>query len=93
MGPTDANIPCHKGCPLHESANRGGARPVGMSAPVTPSASQRERSRQSPGLPFPRGATWDGKGVNFSLFSEGAESVELCLFDPSGGNETRIRIR
>jgi glycogen operon protein len=36
---------------------------------------------------------WDGRGVNFSLFSEGSEFVELCLFDASGQNEQRIRIR
>jgi isoamylase len=34
-----------------------------------------------PGRPFPLGATWDGQGTNFSLFSEHAERVELCLFD------------
>jgi isoamylase len=34
-----------------------------------------------PGRPFPLGATWDGEGTNFSLFSEHAERVELCLFD------------
>jgi isoamylase len=34
-----------------------------------------------PGAPFPLGATWDGRGTNFSLFSESAERVELCLFD------------
>jgi isoamylase len=33
------------------------------------------------------GATWDGEGVNFSLFSEPAEKVELCIFDPSGRRE------
>ena len=33
-----------------------------------------------PGRPFPLGATWDGSGTNFSLFSEHAERVELCLF-------------
>jgi glycogen operon protein len=33
-----------------------------------------------PGSPYPQGATWDGEGVNFSLFSENADSVELCLF-------------
>ena len=38
-----------------------------------------------PGRPFPLGATWDGRGVNFALFSEHAEKVELCLFDDSGG--------
>src|SRR5215210_6984882 len=34
-----------------------------------------------PGLPYPLGATWDGAGVNFALFSENATKVELCLFD------------
>ncbi|WP_455205270.1 glycogen debranching protein GlgX [Kaarinaea lacus] len=37
-----------------------------------------------PGKPYPLGSTWDGEGVNFALFSENAEQVELCLFDPSG---------
>jgi glycogen operon protein len=40
------------------------------------------------GLPHPRGATWDGKGVNFSLFSANATKVEVCLFDASGETET-----
>ena len=35
------------------------------------------------GKPFPPGATWDGKGVNFALFSENAEKVELCLLQIS----------
>ena len=52
-----------------------------------------DRHHQIAGSPFPRGANWDGKGVNFSLFSESSESAELCLFDASGGNERRIRIR
>jgi isoamylase len=34
-----------------------------------------------PGRPYPLGATWDGNGVNFALFSENAHSVELCLFN------------
>jgi len=34
-----------------------------------------------PGKPYPQGATWDGVGVNFSLYSEGATAVELCLFE------------
>lgn len=47
-----------------------------------------------PGSPFPRGATWDGEGVNFSLFSEHAERVELCLFDDTGKRELqRIELR
>src|SRR3954468_21047822 len=41
-----------------------------------------------PGRPFPLGATWDGKGVNFALFSEHAERVELCLFDETGQQGT-----
>ncbi len=40
------------------------------------------------GLPHPIGASWDGKGVNFSLFSANATKVEICLFDPSGQTET-----
>ena len=34
-----------------------------------------------PGRPYPLGATWDGSGVNFAVFSEFANKVELCLFD------------
>jgi isoamylase len=37
-----------------------------------------------PGRPYPLGSTWDGEGVNFALYSEHAEKVELCLFDSSG---------
>ena len=44
------------------------------------------------GLPHPRGATWTGDGVNFSLFSAHATRVELCLFDPSGKTEERIEL-
>jgi glycogen operon protein len=44
-----------------------------------------------PGDPFPLGAAWDGYGTNFSLFSEHAEAVELCLFDDQG-EETRIEM-
>ena len=47
-----------------------------------------------PGHPYPLGATWDGQGVNFALFSENADGVELCLFDPSGKREIeRIELR
>ena len=34
-----------------------------------------------PGRPYPLGATWDGAGVNFTLFAEHATKVELCLFE------------
>jgi isoamylase len=40
-----------------------------------------------PGSSYPLGATWDGRGVNFALFSAFAEKVELCLFDRSGHHE------
>ncbi|TKB25887.1 glycogen debranching protein GlgX [Desulfopila sp. IMCC35006] len=40
-----------------------------------------------PGNPYPLGATWDGEGVNFAIFSECAEKVELCLFDQQGRQE------
>jgi glycogen operon protein len=44
-----------------------------------------------PGEPFPLGPIWDGEGTNFSLFSEHAERVELCLFD-AAGSEERIAV-
>src|SRR3954469_7152749 len=40
--------------------------------------------RLSPGSPYPLGATWDGLGINFAVFSAHAERIDLCLFDPSG---------
>jgi isoamylase len=45
------------------------------------------RTQVWPGSAYPLGATWDGEGVNFALFSENAEKVELCIFDPSGTHE------
>ncbi|MEW6743820.1 MAG: glycogen debranching protein GlgX [Planctomycetota bacterium] len=45
-----------------------------------------------PGAPFPLGATWDGKGVNFALFSEHASGVELCLFDATDLQRESLRI-
>ena len=62
-------------------------------------SSEARRSRKPigavwPGQPYPRGATWDGEGVNFSLFSGNAETVELCVFDPIGRREVqRIELR
>ncbi|KQM78447.1 glycogen debranching protein [Pedobacter sp. Leaf216] len=45
-----------------------------------------------PGKPFPLGATWTGKGTNFSLFAESAEKVELCLYDNDGNETGRIEL-
>ncbi len=44
-----------------------------------------------PGAAYPLGATWDGSGTNFALFSEVADRVELCLFDDAG-TETRLEL-
>jgi isoamylase len=41
-----------------------------------------------PGKPYPLGAVWDGKGVNFAIFSENATRVELCLFNQDDSQET-----
>jgi len=45
-----------------------------------------------PGSPYPLGATWDGVGVNFALFSEHATRVELCLFDSSEADTETVTI-
>ena len=45
-----------------------------------------------PGAPYPLGATWDGEGVNFAIFSENATGVTLCLFDSHADAKERYRI-
>jgi isoamylase len=49
--------------------------------------------RRWPGRSYPLGATWDGEGVNFALFSENATGVELCLFDHTRQDKESHRIR
>src|SRR5271165_3678381 len=44
------------------------------------------------GAAYPLGATWDGSGTNFALFSEVAERVELCLFGPGNRRERRVEL-
>src|SRR5664279_713800 len=56
------------------------------SAPGRGAAPTRRRGpavnmRVWPGMPHPLGATWDGEGVNFALFSEHATAVQLCIFE------------
>ena len=46
-----------------------------------------------PGSPFPLGATWDGRGVNFALYAENATGVELCLFDSKEQQNESERIK
>jgi isoamylase len=48
--------------------------------------------RIKPGRPYPLGATWDGRGVNFALFSDNAARVELCLFDSAKDLKESARI-
>ncbi|HWC02997.1 MAG TPA: glycogen debranching protein GlgX [Methylomirabilota bacterium] len=48
--------------------------------------------RTRPGRPYPLGATWDGAGVNFALFSDHATGVELCLFDPADPSHDTHRV-
>ena len=45
-----------------------------------------------PGRPFPLGATWDGTGTNFALFSETAAGVDLCLYDEVSQRLERARV-
>ncbi|MGH7438882.1 MAG: glycogen debranching protein GlgX, partial [Polyangiaceae bacterium] len=47
--------------------------------------------RTRPGSPSPLGATWDGNGTNFAVYSEGARGVDVCFFD-SDEKETRVRL-
>jgi glycogen operon protein len=42
------------------------------------------------GNPYPLGATWDGMGVNFALFSERATRVELCLFESADATSAAL---
>ncbi|MCW2248032.1 glycogen operon protein [Azospirillum fermentarium] len=58
-----------------------------MTVPSPPKPSVLSRARVREGLPYPLGATWDGLGVNFALFSANATKVELCLFDRDGRRE------
>lgn len=54
---------------------------------------QSSNIRMKEGLPYPRGASWDGKGTNFALFSANATKVEVCIFDEQGQKEVgRIRL-
>ncbi len=56
-------------------------------APTIAAPVLQARTRVREGRPYPLGATWDGLGVNFALFSRHAAKVELCLFDDAGETE------
>jgi isoamylase len=51
-----------------------------------------ESIQSKPGKPYPLGATYDGEGVNFTLFSENATAVYLCLYDPADASHETARI-
>ncbi len=68
------------------------APPGNIAATVAAEKAAGGRASRAPqavwrGMPSPLGATWDGSGVNFALYSEHAERVELCIFEPSGRRE------
>jgi predicted alpha/beta superfamily hydrolase len=66
-----------------------------QSPPLTPLNTVRGYGGRAtwPGTPYPLGATWDGQGVNFALFSEQASAVDLCLFDSPNAPYESERIR
>jgi uncharacterized protein YjbI with pentapeptide repeats len=59
---------------------------------VRGAATELEFTTLRPGRPYPLGATWDGQGVNFALYSRNATRVELCLFDEANGASETVRI-
>jgi len=67
---------------MNDKAEKHDPAPTEIVAPNV-----RRTSRIREGLPYPLGATWDGLGVNFALFSANATKVELCLFDSDGKRE------
>jgi isoamylase len=61
--------------------------------PQEPGSEGADISRRVwPGKPYPLGATWDGRGVNFALYAEHATGVELCLFDSPDAERESERI-
>ncbi|HEV2527567.1 MAG TPA: glycogen debranching protein GlgX [Thermomicrobiales bacterium] len=61
-----------------------------MTTAVSPAS---RRARVWPGRPYPLGATWDGQGTNFALFSENAEAVDLCLYPSLEATEASDTVR
>jgi isoamylase len=81
--------------PVHMRLDVGSPGPETY-LPVTRSIPEAPRAGIWPGTPYPLGATWDGWGTNFALFSEVAERVEWCLFDEADDDgtvtETRVEM-
>ncbi|MCA3558683.1 MAG: glycogen debranching enzyme GlgX, partial [Rhodobacter sp.] len=59
-----------------------------MTPPLADKPARQSGPATAAGLPFPMGASFDGDGVNFAVFSAHAGRMELCLFSPDGRKET-----
>jgi isoamylase len=57
-----------------------------------PEVVKKVKAKVYPGSPYPLGATWDGKGVNFALYAENATGVELCLFNNQKDETEAVKI-
>jgi len=91
--PSEAAAPAPEAAPAAARAPRRAREDVDAPAVITEPREERITAVW-PGQPNPRGAIWDGEGVNFSFFSENATKVELCIFDGSGRRERqRIELR
>src|ERR1700750_3288161 len=97
-GGTAARMAAHESPPRPGPGRRSPRRSLRRASPPhrmntmqgTPANSPQYVAQ--PGDPYPLGATWDGEGVNFALYSEKATKGEPCLFD-ADGNETRVPLR
>jgi isoamylase len=85
--PVAVQIFAFKAAAMNSSQNTLGENPI---LPSTTIDIEKDKLTILPGYPYPLGATWDGKGVNFTLFSEYATGVELCLFDSETEQKARI---
>src|ERR1051326_5329205 len=97
-------VACSSRKPMYgrRSRCRHGPRPCMCASkpPITttdhrPPTTKSTNLRVWPGQPYPLGATWDGEGVNFAIFSENATHVELCLFhhEDDATEAAKIQIR
>jgi isoamylase len=88
-------VPDNRRAPARGRNSKRGTPSDGTTASARvaePATVQVEPASVWPGRPYPLGATFDGAGTNFALFSEAAERVELCLFEESGETETRMEL-
>ncbi len=69
-----------------------GKRVRGVRSQVQRTGVPLSQRRVWPGKPYPLGATWDGRGVNFAIYAEHATKVELCLFDSPDADRESERI-